>query len=143
MEKYFYQQNRAKLLDKLDDDGVVILFGSSAPYKNAKGYYGRTLDMNFFYLTGLNSSSSIVAMWGKNGSQYERLFIEKPDPDEEKWSGVKMKSSEATEIAGVEDVVYLSEFDVFLSDMLASPEIGIGRSSSIRSPFDHRRLRRR
>ena len=120
MEKDFYRQNRLDLLQRLDADGLVILFGSGAPYKNAKGYYGKALDMNFFYMTGIKAGSSIVAVWRENGSHRERLFIVEPNPDEEKWSGVKMTSSEATEISGVADVAYLDTFDGFLSDMLSS-----------------------
>ena len=124
MDASFYRRNRTRLLENVGDGGLAIVFGSSAPYKNAKGYYGRTLDMNFFYLTGLKTSSSILAVWGGSGGRQERLFIEKPDPDEEKWSGVRMSLSEATEISGVGDIGYLGDFDEFLSDMLTSPGTG-------------------
>jgi Xaa-Pro aminopeptidase len=120
MDKYFYQQNRFRFFQKIDNEGMVIMFGSSALYVNEKGYYGRNLDMNFFYLTGLKTSSSIVVLWSEKGTYHERLFIEKPNPDEEKWSGIKMKSSRAAEISGVEDVVYLKSFKTFLRDMLTS-----------------------
>jgi Xaa-Pro aminopeptidase len=120
MDREIYRQNRLDLLGKPEADGLVVLFGSGAPYKNAKGYYGKVLDMNFFYLTGVKASSSIIAVWQENGSHHERLFIAEPIPDEEKWSGVRMTSSGATEISGVEDVAYLDTFDAFLSDMLSS-----------------------
>ncbi len=123
MDKSIYHQNRVRLLEKTEADGLVILFGSSAPYKNAKGYYGKTLDMNFFYLTGLKTSSSVIAMWQEDGTYRERLFIVEPNPDEEKWSGVRMPASQATEISGVADVAYLSELDGFLLDMLSSSRI--------------------
>lgn len=131
MDKIFYQQNRAKLLEKVDGDGLILLFGSSALYKNANGYYGKTLDMNFFYMTGLKTSSSILAMWNENGKICERLFIEKPDPDEEKWSGIRMTSSQASNISGVEDIAYLREFDSFLSTISASP---VGKTLNLDIP---------
>ena len=124
MDKQFYQQNRRTLLGKQGEkEGLVVIFGSSAPYKNSTGYYGRALDMNFFYLTGLKTSSSIIAMWRENGNHHEQLFIERPDPDEEKWSGIRMPVTEAAKISGIDEVVHLDEFDTFYSDMLTSPGV--------------------
>lgn len=123
IESRVYHEIRADLLEKVDREGLILLFGSSAPYKNAKGYYGRTLDMNFFYVTGLNTSGSIVAMWHEGGAPRVRLFIERPNPDEEKWSGVRMTAVRAAELSGITDVAYLDEFDAFLPDMLASAAI--------------------
>ncbi len=119
MDNDFYLQNRRNFRDKLDSRGLALIFGSSAPYRNAKGYYGKALDMNFFYLTGLQTASSIAAVWTENGRHQEKLFIDKPNPDEEKWSGRKMIAQQAALISGIEDVSYLSGFDQFLSDMLS------------------------
>jgi Xaa-Pro aminopeptidase len=120
MDQHIYQQNRASLIEKTQSDGLVIIFGSSAPHKNAQGYYGKSLDMNFYYLTGIRASSSIIAMWQENGSYRERLFIDEPILDEEKWSGVRMTIPQAVLKSGVEDVVYLASFDAFLLDSLSS-----------------------
>ena len=124
MKGDFYQRNRERLIHELGDDGLVVVFGSSAAYRNAKGYYGRALDMNFFYLTGLDRSNAMLAVWSEHGKLRESLFIEKPDPDEEKWSGIRISAEEATRITGVEDVRYLGEFDTFLDDRLAGASNG-------------------
>jgi Xaa-Pro aminopeptidase len=123
MDNNIYRQNRAALLENLENDGLVLLFGSSAPYKNAKGYYGKILDMNFFYVTGIKASSSIAAFWQKDGTYQERLFIAEPIPDEEKWSGVRITIPQAKEVSGMEDVAFLDSFDNFLRDMLTGSDI--------------------
>ena len=134
MDSHVYRRNRSDLLEKIDGDGLVILFGSSAPYKNGKGYYGKALDMNFLYLTGIQAGSSIITMWRENGTCHERLFIAEPIPDEEKWSGVRMTIPQATTISGVSDVTYLHTFDGFLADMLSSSD---GRSLFLDIPSWH------
>ena len=118
-----YVEIRSDLQSSIDSSALVLLFGSSAPRRNASGYYGQALDMNFFYVTGTKASSSVVALWHEDGNARERLFIDRPDPDEEKWSGARMQASEASELSGVADVAYLDEFDAFLADTLSSPAV--------------------
>jgi Xaa-Pro aminopeptidase len=126
MDAAFYQENR-RGLSEAHDTGLILVFGSSAPYKNEKGYYGRTLDMNFFYLTGLETPSAILALWRERGDLRECLFIEEPDPDLEKWSGFRMPASRAQQISGVKDIRYLSQFDEFLADALSSSSANVIR----------------
>ena len=111
------------LLEKLREDGLVILYGSPAPHKNAKSYYGKNLDMNFFYLTGMRASSSMIATWQENGTHRERLFIAEPILDEEQWSGVRMTIPQAIFASGVTDVAYLDRFDEFKKDERAMPRV--------------------
>lgn len=123
MDKLFYQGNRKRFMRKTETDGLTLLFGSSAPYKNEKGYYGKRLDMNFFYMTGIEKTSFILAMWMENGRKCERLFADKRNPFEEKWTGRRLAVETIKSITGVEDIDYLSSFDEFLNDMLNSDSI--------------------
>jgi len=110
-------------MENLQSGAMVLLFGSSAPYRNNKGYYGKSLDMNFFYLTGLKDSSFIVAMWKENGQNRELIFIQQSNPDEEKWSGIRLTKEQVEATSGIQDIDYLDRFDAFLLDMLADSGI--------------------
>jgi len=107
----------------LQSGTIVLLFGSSAPYRSSKGYYGKILDMDFFYLTGMQDSSCILAMWKENGVDRERIFIHPSNPDEEKWSGVRLTNEQVEMTCGVQDIDSLADFDAFLHDMLGSRDI--------------------
>ncbi len=107
-------------MGNMQSGSIVLLFGSSAPYRNSKGYYGKSLDMDFFYLTGLQDSSCILAMWKENGTVRERIFIHQANPDEEKWSGIRLTNEQVEWICGIREIDYLDKFDAFLLDMLGS-----------------------
>jgi Xaa-Pro aminopeptidase len=48
----------------------------------------------------------------------EILFMTKPDPVLEVWHGKKFSKSEATEISGIETIIWIEEFDHLLDEMV-------------------------
>jgi Xaa-Pro aminopeptidase len=123
MNKLFYQNNRKTFMRNLQSGCIALVFGSSAPYRNGKGYYGKSLDMDFFYLTGMQDSSCILAMWKENGTDREKIFIHPANPDDEKWSGIRLTNEQVEMTCGVQDIDRLDRFDTFLLDMLGNGDI--------------------
>lgn len=110
MKKEFYIKNRERLMSKVDENSVVILFAGSAPYKSADETYQFTPNRNFYYLTGIDRENIILVMTKKNGKIEETLFIEESDPIMARWVGERMKSEEAKEISGISAVDYTKNF---------------------------------
>lgn len=110
MKKEFYIKNRERLMSKVDENSVVILFAGRAPYKSADEAYQFTPNRNFYYLTGIDRENIILIMTKKNGKIEETLFIEESDPIMARWVGERMKSEEAKEISGISAVDYTKNF---------------------------------
>lgn len=110
MKKEFYIKNRERLMSKVDENSVVILFAGRAPYKSADETYQFTPNRNFYYLTGIDRENIILIMTKKNGKIEETLFIEESDPIMARWVGERMKSEEAKEISGISAVDYTKNF---------------------------------
>lgn len=110
MKKEFYIKNRERLMSKVDENSVVILFAGRAPYKSADETYQFTPNRNFYYLTGIDRENIILIMNKKNGKIEETLFIEESDPIMARWVGERMKSEEAKEISGISAVDYTKNF---------------------------------
>lgn len=110
MKKEFYIKNRERLMSKVDENSVVILFAGRAPYKSADETYQFTPNRNFYYLTGIDRENIILVMTKKNGKIEETLFIEESDPIMARWVGERMKSEEAKEISGISAVDYTKNF---------------------------------
>ncbi len=110
MKKEIYIKNRERLMSKVDENSVVILFAGRAPYKSADETYQFTPNRNFYYLTGIDRENIILIMTKKNGKIEETLFIEESDPIMARWVGERMKSEEAKEISGISAVDYTKNF---------------------------------
>jgi Xaa-Pro aminopeptidase len=118
MEASFYQAKRTVIHEWLPDSSVLILFSGEAPHKTKDQEYGFSVNRNFYYLTGLNRPSQIYVVSKMRGQITETLFIEKANPDVEKWIGKRLLASEATSISGLTSIQYLEDFDQHLSRLL-------------------------
>src|SRR5690606_33362829 len=87
-------------------------------HRSADQAYEFTPNRNFYYLTGLNREEFILLMFKYEGNLKEHLFITKPDPDIEKWIGIRMRIDEAKEASGIENVNYVENFPGFFNSVV-------------------------
>lgn len=111
MKADFFKSNRARLLEKIKDNSIVILFAGNAPKKTADEAYPFTPNRNFYYSTGISEENHILVMSKINGTTKTTLFIKDIDLDLERWIGKSIRKEEATEISGIEDVKFKSQFE--------------------------------
>ena len=111
MKADFFKCNRARLLEKIKDNSIVILFAGNAPKKTADEAYPFTPNRNFYYSTGISEENHILVMSKINGTTKTTLFIKDIDLDLERWVGKSIRKEEATEISGIEDVKFKSQFE--------------------------------
>ncbi|WP_425446149.1 aminopeptidase P family protein [Dethiothermospora halolimnae] len=118
MNKDFFINNRKKVKDTLEDNSILVLFSGEAPQRSADQPYKYTINRHFYYLTGLERQKFILMITKKNGKLDENLFIEKPNPQLEKWIGRRMRKEEAKEISGIEKIQFIENFEAFFNGML-------------------------
>lgn len=111
MKADFFKSNRARLLEKIKDNSIVILFAGNAPKKTADEAYPFTPNRNFYYSTGISEENHILVMSKINGTTKITLFIKDIDLNLERWIGKSIRKEEATEISGIEDVKFKSQFE--------------------------------
>lgn len=122
MNKEFYINNRKKVLEKMKDNSILILFGGNAPKKTADERYPFTPNRNFYYLTGVNEEDHILLLTKSDDIESEYIFIKEVDEVREKWEGKTIRKNEATDLTGIEDVRYLSEVDAFVERFIMNKE---------------------
>lgn len=111
MNKQFYIDNRKKYLDSINENSVTILFSGRSIQRTADQDYPFSVNRNFYYLTGINQENVIlVLVKGINGVK-EYLFIAENDLMWAKWVGMKLTKEEASDISGIETIMYLNSFD--------------------------------
>lgn len=115
MNKEFFKKNREKLMEKIEDNSVIVLFAGNAPKKSGDENYPFTPNRNFYYFTGINEEGPILIISKIKGIISERLFIKEIDEERERWVGKSIRSNEAEEISGVKYIDYLGSFYDYLN----------------------------
>ena len=106
-----YSTRRNKILDKLENNSLLILFAGQARKKSGDESFPFDINRNFYYLTGIEQENSVLLLVKCDGEISEYLFIDEKNEKIEKWTGIKMTVEEAREISGIETVLMRSTFE--------------------------------
>lgn len=120
MDKKVFINNRKRLIEKIDDNSVVILFAGNAPKKTADEKYNFTPNRNFYYLTGINEENHIFLLSKINGVVEEKLFLKEIDIEREKWEGKTLRKDEGIKLSGIIDVLNLGDFEGYLNKLFGN-----------------------
>lgn len=118
MKNDFFKKNRQKLMSSLEDNSIMILFAGNAPKKTGDELYKFTPNRNFFYLTGITEEEHVVVLSKFNNEVIEKLFLKELDLAQEMWTGKTLRDTEAKEISGIEDSVYMNGFYPYLNRLI-------------------------
>lgn len=122
MNKEFFENNRKKLIEKVEDNSIIVLFAGNAPKKSGDENYPFTPNRNFYYFTGIDEEGPILIISKIKGIISERLFIKEIDEERERWVGKSIRSNEAKEISGVKYIDYLGRFYDYLNRVFSETE---------------------
>ncbi|MFK7851289.1 MAG: aminopeptidase P N-terminal domain-containing protein [Akkermansiaceae bacterium] len=126
-----YQRRRKQFYKNLEVGEGLILFAGSAPRKTADAAYRFFANRNFYYLTGITQTGSILMAVNVGGIIEETLFVHKKDRMLERWNGYRLSHEEVTKASGIQDVKDLDNFDQAIGLILKS-----GSISSLWYDFD-------
>ena len=122
MNKEFFENNRKKLIEEVEDNSIIVLFAGNAPKKSGDENYPFTPNRNFYYFTGIDEEGPILIISKIKGIISERLFIKEIDEERERWVGKSIRSNEAKEISGVKYIDYLGSFYDYLNRVFSETE---------------------
>ncbi|MBS4537118.1 aminopeptidase P family protein [Clostridium sp. D2Q-11] len=123
MNKDFFINNRKKLVEDIRDNSLLVLFAGEAPRKSADENYKYIPNMNYYYMTGLNREKFILIISKIKGKIEEKVYIEKPNPDIEKWIGKKMRKDKVSEVSGINNIMFLEDFESHMASTFIREEI--------------------
>jgi Xaa-Pro aminopeptidase len=109
---------RARVLEQLGPDAMLVLFSASPKvYSNDIDYEFRQ-DSTLHYLTGIEQEDTALVLMPGNRTRQAVLFVRPPDARREHWTGHLLTKAEATARSGIETIYYTSEFEAFVTAML-------------------------
>ena len=118
-----HASRRQKLYHHLADGEALFLFAGSAPRKSADAHHRYFANRNFYYLTGILQSESVLLAVKKDGQVEEALFVHPKNPLAERWHGARISHPEATVQSGVAQIRDLSELDAVVHELLGTGDI--------------------
>ena len=122
INKEFYIKKRLQLIEKLSQtDFVAVVNSNDKMPKSGDQDFKFRQNSDLFYLTGIEQESTILLMFSdksKPNGYSETLFICEKNPQKEVWTGETLSKEEAKEISGIENILFISEFYSFLSEIL-------------------------
>ena len=88
MNAEFFSNNRRRLMEKLEEGSMVLLYSGTAPVKsNDQDMSPFSVNRNFYYMTGIDTQNVWLLMSKNARGEFMHLFIDEPDDYTIKWNG--------------------------------------------------------
>ena len=116
--RHLFEQNRKELVQKLKNKSVAIVNSNDEMPRNGDQFFQYRQHSDMYYLTGIEQEKTILLLCPEHPLPKNReiLFIIRPNPTMETWFGKKLTKTEATELSGVENILYVDEFTPVLDE---------------------------
>ena len=109
---------RKAVAERIGERAVLILYAAEPRnYANDIDWPFRQ-ENNFFYLTGLTQPGTALVLVPGAGKMKEILFLPRPVPSRETWTGHMLTAAEAREISGIADVLDANQLNSLISTLI-------------------------
>lgn len=117
-------KNRAKLIELLPPKSMVIISSNDIMPTNADGTMGFKQNSDLYYLSGLDQEETLLILYpDAPEDQYKEIaFVKETSELIEIWEGHKFTKQEATEISGIKNIQWTSNFEQVLKTIIYSAE---------------------
>lgn len=131
------EARRARIMEKMDGEGMLLLFGGEPKHKTGDVDYEFRQESNIYYLTGVAQRGIALVLMPENQTHREILFLPKRNPAQEIWTGRTLSADEAREISGIPNVWDAEELEPYLNSVLYG---GTYRQSRYSSTDEYQRF---
>jgi len=117
-----YKKRRAKLVKKLLNNSVTLLFSAEPKVRSNDTNYPYRQDSNFYYLTGFKEDNACLVFLKSRKQTKTILFMQKKDAQEELWNGKRLGELEAKKRFLVDEVRVSSSFKESIKELCMDKE---------------------
>lgn len=115
-----FEARRQSILNQMAENSLLILYSGTPIHISAGAYHHFEANKHFYYLTGLRRENMILVLRKSENGNQSMLYIEKSDPNAERWTGKMVTVEEAKSISGIDDVRFTASFQAQLDYLLGS-----------------------
>jgi Xaa-Pro aminopeptidase len=111
-----FKTNRHRFTKELKSDGIAIFNSNDEMPANGDQLYPFVQNSDLYWLCGIEQEDTMVILFPDNPDPKYRevLVLVRPNEMKEKWDGKRLRANEATEISGIETIVWLDALDALL-----------------------------
>ena len=117
-------KNRKKFTGQMKPKSIAV-FNSNDIYPiSADSIMPFQQHRDIFYLSGVDQEESILVLFpdASDKKYQEVLFVRETNEHIAIWEGAKLTKAQATEVSGIETVLWLSDFDKVFFDLMTEAE---------------------
>lgn len=111
---------RLRLLEKVNNQSVIIVFSGVPKIKTADQHYDFFVNNNFFYLTNLEEDNMALVMIKSANQAKQIIFKEFRSPERALWDGELLSVEATKELSMVDEVRDIKELDQFINQVTSS-----------------------
>ena len=108
---------RARLMAKLGDNTIAILWSAPARVYSRDIDYEYRQDSDLLYLTGVEQADTILVLVPGSRRRKEFLFVSPSNPRREHYVGRYLSADEARARTGIDTIFTTDEFEPFLASL--------------------------
>jgi Xaa-Pro aminopeptidase len=110
---------RRAAMERIGTHGMLLLYAAEPRNYAGDVDWPYRQENNFFYLTGVSQEGATLALLpGAAEGMREILFLPRPNPQREPWTGHMLTAAEGREISGIREVWDASLLQAFLTTLM-------------------------
>jgi len=124
IDKKLFIDNRKRLTKELKPNSIVVVHANDVLPTNADGTMHFKQNTDLFWLTGVDQEESVLVLYpdSPDPAFKEVLFLRETSELIAIWEGKKLMKDEATELTGIQNVVWLSDFNKIFRNLVTDAD---------------------
>src|ERR1700761_2432695 len=120
VNELLFTNNRKNFVTRIKSNSIAVFSSNDEFPRSGDQTFPFKQNADFFYLTGIDQEQSILLLYPDcpNMLYKEVLFLRQTNEHIAVWEGHKYTKEEAKKASGIENVYWLSEFDVILHSIV-------------------------
>jgi Xaa-Pro aminopeptidase len=120
----FYKRNRQNVVGEMEQNSVAILTSHDEYPRSGDTTHPFKQNAELLYLCGIDQEDTtlVLAPWHHDATRREILFIKNPSPEMVVWYGHRLTKEQATEISGIENVMFVESLEATLHDVILNAQ---------------------
>jgi Xaa-Pro aminopeptidase len=108
--------NRKRFIEKMKPNSIAVFVSNDEVPSNGDALHPFKQNSDLYWLSGMTQEDTVVVLFPDNPDPKFRevLVLVRPNELKEKWDGKRLRKNEATEISGIQTIVWLDSFDALL-----------------------------
>lgn len=112
--------NRKRFTSKMEKNSIAIFNSNDEIPSNGDALYTFKQNTDLYWLTGIRQEDTMLILFPDHPDKKyrETLVLVRPNELKEKWDGKRHRANEATQLSGIETIVWLDSLDGLLQPQI-------------------------